>query len=271
MLLPTANTIVLEPLLRSHRIKQVPAQFVEIPGGTFVMGDSSKYSEENEQPVHPVSLAGFRMSRYEITNQQYCDFLNSYETTADSVEIWIDMHSTYCQIMQEEKEFSVRSGYKDHPVATISWYGAHAYARWLSEQFEGSYRLPTEAEWEYACRAGTKTQFNTGDSLTTDQANFQGERYIGNTIAVGSFLENAWGLYNMHGNVWEWCQDEWHVNYEGAPKDGRAWQTGEGSRRVLRGGGWSNYAQYCRSAYRSPIDPGIRIIAVGFRLVFVPQ
>jgi sulfatase modifying factor 1 len=160
------------------------------------------------------------------------------------------------------------------------------FGRIWSEQHQqtGAMRLPTEAEWEYACRAGTTTPFNTGNNLTTEEANYDGNfpykeypkgKYLKVTTAVGSYPPNTWGLYDMHGNVWEWCLDWFDEEYYDKCKEqGIIENPGgpeTGSDRVLRGGSWSDYAQYCRSAYRSYDFPGVRTSLIGFRLVFVPQ
>jgi len=259
MLWPTFNQRVLEPWQRDRRIQALREQFVRVPAGTFKMGDSSgTYDPWPEPvPVHTVTLDSFKITRFEITNQQYCDFLNICDSAKAKAGEWL--YFTYSKIQPQSGRFVVTKGYEQHPVVMVSWYGATAFARWFGA------RLPTEAEWEYACRAGTTTPFNTGDNLTTDQANYDGNypyknypkgKYIGNTTAVKSYPPNAWGLYDMHGNVWEWCQDEWHNNYEGAPTDGSAWETGKGSYRVIRGGCWYSYAQHCRSARRGNYPPG---------------
>jgi formylglycine-generating enzyme required for sulfatase activity len=138
-----------------------------------------------------------------------------------------------------------------------------------------AYRLPSEAEWEYACRAGTTTPFSFGTTISTAQANYHGEytygagkkgEYRQKTTPVGSFPANAFGLHDMHGNVWEWCEDVWNANYNGAPKDGSAWLTGGDSLRVLRGGSWSVYPIRLRSADRYRNGPTDRSLNVGFRL-----
>ena len=142
----------------------------------------------------------------------------------------------------------------------VSWNDADAYCRWLSEKYEKPFHLPTEQEWECACRAGTTTPFNTGTNLTTDQANYNGNfsyksflkgKYIGRTTPVGTYKPNSWGLYDMHGNVWEWCDSCYNK---------------DGDYRVLRGGCWDNDAPNCRSAYRYRIPPGNRSGGIGFRL-----
>jgi formylglycine-generating enzyme required for sulfatase activity len=164
-----------------------------------------------------------------------------------------------------------------HPVVGVNWFDALHYVRWLSEATGKSYRLPSEAEWEYACRAGTKTAFSCGDTITTDQANFDGNFtyngaprgvYRRGTTPVGSFPANPWGLFDMHGNVWEWVQDVVHDNYEGAPLDGSAWEEGgDQARRVLRGGSWLYNPRYLRSALRNGFSAVLSNDIVGFRVV----
>jgi len=164
-----------------------------------------------------------------------------------------------------------------HPVVGVNWFDAIRYVRWLSEATGKSYRLPTEAEWEYACRAGTKTAFSFGDTITTDQANYDGNFtynggargvYRRGTTPVGMFPANPWGLFDMHGNVWEWVQDAVHDNYEGAPLDGSAWEEGgDQARRVLRGGSWLYNPRYLRAALRNGFSAALSNDIVGFRVV----
>jgi formylglycine-generating enzyme required for sulfatase activity len=164
-----------------------------------------------------------------------------------------------------------------HPVVGVNWFDAIRYVRWLSEATGKSYRLPSEAEWEYACRAGTKTAFSFGDRITTDQANYDGNftynggprgEYRRGTTPVGMFAANPWGLFDMHGNVWEWVQDVVHDNYDGAPLDGSAWeQGGDQARRILRGGSWLYNPRYLRSALRNGFSAALSNDIVGFRIV----
>ena len=171
------------------------------------------------------------------------------------------------------------SGFKecgdDCPVENVSWNDIQGFMKKLNEKEGASiYRLPTEAEWEYAARAGTTTPFYFGDCLSTDQANYNGNypladcpkgEYREKTVPVASFPPNKWGLYDMHGNVWEWCQD-WYGEYpEGSVTDPEGPETG--SNRVLRGGGWIGGARYCRSALRYGVAPADRGSSFGFRLV----
>jgi formylglycine-generating enzyme required for sulfatase activity len=164
-----------------------------------------------------------------------------------------------------------------HPVVGVNWFDAIRYVRWLSEATGKSYRLPSEAEWEYACRAGTKTAFSFGDTISTELANYDGNftynggprgDYRRGTTPVGIFPANPWGLFDMHGNVWEWVQDVVHDNYEGAPLDGSAWEEGgDQARRILRGGSWLYNPRYLRSALRNGFSAALSNDIVGFRIV----
>jgi formylglycine-generating enzyme required for sulfatase activity len=153
----------------------------------------------------------------------------------------------------------------DLPVENVSWNDAKEFCRKLSQMTGREYRLPTEAEWEYACRAGTTGAY-AGD---LDAMAWYDKNSGGKTHPVGQKQPNAFGLYDMHGNVWEWCEDDWHNSYNGAPNDGRAWVdiSARGSYRVFRGGGWNSYAVSCRSAYRNCWAPGDRGSRLGFRLL----
>ena len=164
-----------------------------------------------------------------------------------------------------------------HPVVGVNWHDAQRYLAWLSEATGQRYRLPSEAEWEYACRAGTRTAFSVGDTIGPGQANYDGRfsyngapsgAYRGGTTPAGMFPANPWGLYDMHGNVWEWVQDVVHENYEGAPLDGSAWEAGgDGVRRILRGGCWQYHPRYLRSALRNAFSSALSNDIVGFRVV----
>jgi formylglycine-generating enzyme required for sulfatase activity len=163
-------------------------------------------------------------------------------------------------------------------VENVSWNGVQEFLRTLNARNDGyTYRLPSEAEWEYGCRAGTATAFAFGDSLSSDLANFNGKvpyggatkgKWRDKTIPVGSFPPNAWGLYDMHGNVLEWCEDWYHDSYVGGPADGSAWLNGgEQKERVLRGGSWNYYGVWLRSAYRDKSAPTLTSGVFGFRVV----
>jgi formylglycine-generating enzyme required for sulfatase activity len=163
------------------------------------------------------------------------------------------------QVAKELEENPSRFKGNKLPVESVSWENAVEFCARLSKATGKEYRLPSEAEWEYACRAGTTTPFYFGETITTDLANYNGNYTYGNeakgkyrekTTEVGSFPPNAFGLYDMHGNVWEWCGDNWHENYQGAPNDGSAWIDKASSIIVLRGGSWNDDPDNCRSAFR---------------------
>ncbi|PSB05423.1 protein kinase, partial [filamentous cyanobacterium CCP2] len=237
----------------------ITLEMVEIPGGTFTMGSSEDEPgrDGNESPQHQVTVPGFFMGRFQVTQAQYEAITGSNPS---------------------------RFSGANRPVEQVSWNDAIEFCEKLSQRTGRAYRLPSESEWEYACRAGTTTPFHFWETITTDLANYNGSEsvfggepiyrseprgeYRQQTIDVGSFLPNAFGLHDMHGNVWEWCQDVWHVNYNGAPTDGSAWVTGGGSnRRLLRGGSWVNFPRYCRSAIRDTNFPDYRVNSLGFRVV----
>ena len=168
----------------------------------------------------------------------------------------------------------------NRPVENVNWVEAMEFCRRLSQRTKLDYTLPSEAQWEYACRAGSTTPFAFGETLTPDLANYDGNytygsgpkgQYRQQTTEVGSFAANGWGLQDMHGNVWEWCLDPWHDSYRGAPADGSAWTAGGGKTWLLRGGSWLNLPRGCRSASRLNIHPGNRYSHLGFRVCCLPQ
>lgn len=223
-----------------------------IPAGRFLMGSpgSEPGRSDEEGPQHEVIIAQpFALGVYAVTFAEY---------------------GSFCEITDRETPDDNDWGRENRPVINVSWRDAQAYCAWLSEQTGQSYRLPSEAEWEYACRAGTQTPFHTGAAIYRDRANFA--RKHERTVPVGSFAPNAFGLYDMHGNVWEWTQDCWHDNYDNAPDDGSAWLKKEGgkcNRRVVRGGSWSNDPRSLRSANRIRFDTDESLNLLGFRFARV--
>ena len=210
-------------------------------------------TNDDEQPVHEVRVGTFELSKYEVTFAEYDRF-----TTVTGRE-------------RADDEGWGRGG---RPVIKVSWEDAVAYTEWLSEATGASYRLPSEAEWEYAARAGTETMYSWGNGIGHGlrihvRANCKGcNSRWGNekTAPVGSFVANGWGLHDMHGNVWEWTQDCWNKNYRGAPTDGSVWKGGDCEKRVLRGGSWIDGPSTLRSANRIGIATGDRNYYLGFRV-----
>lgn len=219
-------------------------QLVLVPAGTFFMG--SKYGCGDEVPQHEVTLASFYMGQYPVTFGEYDKF---------------------CEVTARKKPKD-KWGRGRQPVINVTWHDAVAYCAWLSEQTGQKYTLPSEAHWEYGCRAGSLTDYCFGDdeSLLDEYAWYGYERSDKQAHPVGEKKPNAFGLYDMHGNVWEWVQDKYYDSYQGAPKDGSAWQEYDSYYRVYRGGSWNSSAQYCRSALRSRYYPADQGDYLGFRV-----
>jgi formylglycine-generating enzyme required for sulfatase activity len=223
---------------------------VEIPAGSFRMGDLSGCGYRDELPVHNVIIARpFALGRYPVTFDEYDCFARTTERDLPSDQGW---------------------GRGRRPVINVSWDDAVAYCQWLSAQTGKTYRLPSEAEWEYACRAGTTTEYSWGDSIGSNNANClnSGSQWSGKqTAPVGCFAPNPWGLYDMHGNVWEWCADLWDNSYIGAPGDGSAWTAGDDyGWHMLRGGSWNSIVRCVRAAKRGYDTTPARNCAMGFRV-----
>jgi formylglycine-generating enzyme required for sulfatase activity len=238
---------------------------VKIPGGSFWMGtpDTDQRGQKAERPQHKVTVQPFQMGKYEVTFDEYDVFshlINNEDGCADGHEI----HST----VSDEGW-----GRGQQPVVNVSWNDAVCYAQWLSKHTGKLYRLPSEAEWEYAARAGNNdTAYWWGDKIGKNQANCSGcgSPWDGKqTAPVGSFPTNPFRLHDTAGNVWEWVADCWHDNYDGAPPDGSVWQGGDCAGRVARGGSWGNNRDDARAAFRGNGRPDNRDDDVGFRLVCV--
>jgi len=238
--------------------EKIGLAMVKVPSGSFVMGSSRGELDRqmNEGPQHRVILSEpFFMAKYPITKTQW------------------NVVSALPEVQRKLPRFRA----SNRPVEKASWLDAVEFCARLSQHTGRSYRLPTEAEWEYACRAGTTTPFYFGQTITPEIANCKNTRPYGTdlkgesrkkTTDVGQFPANAFGLYDMHGNVWEWCQDHWHESYEGAPTDGSAWlSTDEDAFRILRGGSYDYNPDSCRSAIRGRTAPDFSY-DTGLRVVF---
>lgn len=239
-------------------------QMVALPAGEFLMGspEVEPDRQSDESPQHKVVINAFAISQTEITFEQYDAFADATKRNKPDDSGW---------------------GRGQRPVINVNWNDAKAYVAWLSEQTGQVYRLPSEAEWEYAARAGTQTPFSTGDCIRTDLANYDGadsnsfgskyydcgaktDNYRKQTTLVSELAPNPWGLYAMHGNVWEWVEDCYKDSYVGAPDDGSARQEAECTSRVLRGGGWNYRPVNIRSAFRDWLNPDEAYINSGFRI-----
>jgi formylglycine-generating enzyme required for sulfatase activity len=237
----------------------VDLDLVMIPGGTFQMGSPTGHGDDNERPQHKVTVKPFLIGQYPVTQAQW---------------------KVVAALPKEERDLDPDpASFKgsNRPVENITWDEVIEFCKRLEKYTWHEYRLPTEAEWEYVCRAGMKTPFHFGETLTSDLANYNATstygsgpkgKYQRQTTDVGSFPANAFGLHDLHGNVWEWCLDHWHQNYDGAPIDGSAWtEGGDSSSRVLRGGSWNFIPWSCRSANRHKYAHDGKNFDFGFRVV----
>jgi formylglycine-generating enzyme required for sulfatase activity len=252
--------------------KGIKLEMVYVPKGTFTMGSpvDEKGREKNEEPQRKVTIQPFLMGQFPVTQALW-----KYVSTLPRIEIDLPSDPSYFK-------GNLR------PVERVSWYEAKEFCVRLNSLTNREYRLPSESEWEYACRAGTTTPFYFGKSITTELANYDGSLVYGRgqkgiyrekTTEVGTFPPNNYGLFDMHGNVWEWCADHFYENYSRALGNESAWVSkDENARRVVRGGSWFNSPERCRSANRTPLSPDNRGVSerrdssnVGFRIVCVPK
>jgi formylglycine-generating enzyme required for sulfatase activity len=238
-------------------------RLIQIPAGDFLMGSPANEPERfaHQGPQHTVRLGGFLLGQMPVTQAQWA------------------VVARWPSVEQDLKLNPSRFNGPQRPVEKVSWEQAMEFCRRLSQRTGLPLTLPSEAQWEYACRAGATTPFAFGATLTSELANYDATisyaegpkgRWLQETTDVASFPANAWGLHDMHGNVWEWCLDTWYGPYEGAPTDGSPW-LGAGSSKLLRGGSWSCLPRNCRSAYRFRLRPVNAGYDVGFRVVCLPQ
>lgn len=242
---PTNNKVAInESSAGSHQTitNSIGMEFVLIPAGEFYMGSplSEKDRDINEGPVHHITIAKeFYLGKYEVTQEQWREIMGDNPSWFEGENLPVEQVS-----LEDVQEFIEKLNQKE---------GADTY------------RLPSEAEWEYAARAGTTTEYWFNKSNIDDYAWY--DNSDSGPHPIGLKKPNPWGLYDMQGNVWEWLQDRYHVNYEGAPTDGTAWLSGSNSNQVVRGGDWHGRAEYCRSALRGIHNPRDRYYRIGFRLL----
>ncbi|NEQ10913.1 MAG: formylglycine-generating enzyme family protein, partial [Moorea sp. SIO4E2] len=238
----------------------VDLEMVYIPAGRFLMGSpkSEKGSNDSERPQHQVTIQPFFLGKYPVTQAQW-------RAVAKLPKVNRDLKPDPSHFKGDNR-----------PVEQVSWDDAVEFCVRLSKHTGTEYRLPSEAEWEYACRAGTTTPFHYGETITSTLANYRASNtyaeeaegeYRVETTEVGYFPPNGFGLYDMHGNVWEWCADPTHDNYKGAPKDGSVWFSNNNNDYQIRGGSWDFNPRGCRSASRDDYDAHVYIISIGFRVV----
>jgi formylglycine-generating enzyme required for sulfatase activity len=266
----------------------VALTLLRIPPGSFWMGapEGEEGSSDEERPVHRVTLADFLLGQTPVTQAQWRAVAEwEREDGREDGEAWPEeLDPDPVAGLREPERFRG----DQQPVVNVSWQEAMAFCQRLRLRTGKNYTLPSEAQWEYACRAGTTSPFHFGEMVTSELANYDASFTYANgpkgvyreqTTPVGMFPANAWGLQDMHGNVWEWCLDHWHGSYEGAPRDGSAWVDGEGLNRedtsdrprLLRGASWFSRPQFSRSALRRRVLPGFRDNDGGFRVCCLPQ
>jgi len=248
---PNIHTPFRDPLKAGYK----GPEMIVIPAGEFLMGSpEDEEDRDDDEHQHIVTIKQpFALGKYVVSFAEYDRFSEATGREKPSDKGW---------------------GRDNRPVINVSWYDAIAYAEWLSEQTGEQYRLPTEAEWEYAARAGTTTPFHFGATISTEQANYDGNYVYGNgvkgkyrkkTVPVGQFLSNAWDLHDVHGNVWEWTGSAYSEDYGGAEQECRS-KNDTNARRVIRGGSWYYRPRRLRAAYRLRNMPATRYSHLGFRL-----
>ena len=269
--------VISEDVRLDFVVQRKSYNMVLIPAGSFQMGDHFNEGESDELPVHTVYVDAFYMDVCEVTNAQYCVLLNEQGNQAEGGYTWLDIGASACLITTSGGQFVPKSGYGDHPVIKVTWYGARAYAQWAGK------RLPTEAEWEKTARGGlVGKRYPWGDEdpaggkcnywgyngpLTSEMSNLSKGR---GTLPVRSFEPNGYGLYDMMGNVWEWCSDWYDSGYYSRSPESSPTGPETGDYRVVRGGSWHHDAWYCRVAYRLQIVPWYSSIRSGFRCARTP-
>jgi len=268
-------------------IENLP-EMVFVKGGTFMMG--SEDGEDDEKPVHQVTLTDYYIGKYEVTNAEYAEFIFDYgqsttKATSDYPnQIMIkDSKVTYSGsydwgLHQSGTKWTPATGYEDYPVINVTWYGAYEYCKWLTEKTGKTYQLPSEAQWEYAAGGGA----STGSATRTKWAGTSSEKKLGTyawyesnsnskTHKVGTKTANSLGIYDMSGNVWEWCLDWYSSTYYTSAAVKNPVNLTTSSYRVYRGGSWYSSASFCRIANRYYINPAYYLNGIGFRFVFSPS
>ncbi len=254
----TQNTLTTDQITNSLSIK-----LVKIQGGSFMMG-SDEY--KSEQPIHQVKLADFYMGQTPITVAQYLAFA---EATQSNYPQWLEKGSEYHLSEGTNDRYSrfEHISHPESPIVGVSWENATAFCEWLSRESGHKYQLPSEAQWEYAARGGQKSKgLRYAGSNKLKEVGWYNQNSHNGFHQVGQKLPNELDLFDMSGNVWEWCGDHWHDNYEGAPVDGSVWQKEKENSHVVRGGSWDFNGYDCRVSFRNGVSHNYRDGSIGFRV-----
>lgn len=238
---------------------------VFVKGGTFSMGCTSEQSNCNkdEKPVHIVTLSDYNIGKYEVSNEQYCAFLNEKGNQKEGGVEWLNMGSAWDKIYEKGGKFYLKSGFENHPVKSVSWYGARAYCQWAGG------RLPTEAEWEFAARGGNLNNgFMYAGANSIDEISWNNQNSDGKSYPVGTKQPNELGVFDLSGNVFEWCNDSYGSYSSDSQKDPHG--PSSTSRRVYRGGSWGSDARGCRVSSRNWVKSDYRYRHLGFRIARDP-
>ena len=280
----TTSTSDTETIQKKERVTKVP-QFQKAPdpnmvfveGGSFIMGSMDEeipLINHREKPSHEVTVPSFYMGKYEVTNEEFLPFLNAKGNQKEKDgAVWVTLEGDKwskieCGIRKINGKFEVKEGEEKLPMVYVSWYGANAYAKWLKEKTGKEYRLPTEAEWEYAAGGGQKTKkYKFAGSNNLEEVSWYEDNADGSFHNVGTKKKgNELGLYDMSGNVWEWVEDCHAVNYNWTPRDGTAWTEAACYIRIFRGGSWDSEVRYNKITYRNAVTIKAGLNNLGFRL-----
>ncbi len=242
----------------------IPQGMIWVEGGEFMMGCNETQDEDCfglEKPAYKVKVNGFYMDQYEVTNEAYCLFLNEKGNQKEGGYLWLNTQGDFVEIQKVGDRFEVKTGFEQHPVVGVTWYGANAYAKWAGK------RLPTEAEWEYAARGGNRSKgYKYAGSNDIVEVAWYGANSDSKPHKVGSSAKaNELGLYDMSGNVWEWCQDLFKTDYHS--EEVELDEQGIASFRSIRGGSWGDSPIHCRVSNRGGEDVGMGAYDYGFRCV----
>lgn len=246
---------------------------VKVEGGTFTMGctvEQDRACDDDEKPRHQVSLNAYYMGKYEVSNEQFCAFLNEEGKQKGNLFKWIKLDSDYCQIEFKHKSYIPKADKANYPVVQVSWFGAKAYCTWLVQKTGEKYRLPTEAEWEFAARGGNQNQGYVYAGTTAEPTGYAwyDENSTADACAVGGKKVNELGLYDMSGNVWEWCADWYDAYTNEVETNPQGPEVGRG--RVVRGGCCYSKLKSIRVTNRDANPPFYRASNLGFRLAKTP-